>query len=77
MARKTEKKRENMGNAHCQTRNMAGKQMNVENVTQTLCDLEYGKKQSKTWKMKNAHCRTWSMLRKLKIIKMRKTHCST
>ena len=39
---------------------------NVENETQTLYDLEYGKKQWKTWKIRNSHCRTWNMVRKLK-----------
>jgi hypothetical protein len=34
--------------------------------TQTFFDQEYGKKHSKTWKMKNALCRTWSIARKLK-----------
>jgi hypothetical protein len=38
----------------------------VENETQTLFDLEYGKKHSKTWKMRNAHSGTWIMARKLK-----------
>ena len=30
----------------------------LENKTQTLYDLEYGKKLGKTWKMRNAYCRT-------------------
>ena len=34
---------------------------NVENETQTLFDLEYREKHSKTWKMRNAHSRTWNM----------------
>jgi hypothetical protein len=37
-------------------------------MTQTLFNLEYGEKNSKTWKMGNAHCRTWDIARKLKII---------
>ena len=32
----------------------------------TLYYLEYGKKHSKTWKMRNPHRRTWNMSRKLK-----------
>ena len=32
----------------------------------TLYYLEYGKKHSKTWKMRNPHRRTWNMARKLK-----------
>ena len=40
---------------------------NVEHETQTLYDLDYGEKHSKTCKMTNAHCRTWSMAKKLKI----------
>jgi hypothetical protein len=51
---------------------MARKLKNVENVTQNLFDLEYGKKHSKKWKMRNAHCRTWSMARKLKIMENEK-----
>ena len=46
---------------------MARKLKNVENETQTLFDIEYKDKHSKTWKMRNAHLRTWSMARKLKI----------
>ena len=38
----------------------------VENETQTLFDLEYGKKYSKTWKMRIAHDKTWSMVRIMK-----------
>jgi hypothetical protein len=37
----------------------------MENETQTLFDLEYGKQHSKMWKMRNAHCRTWNMAIKL------------
>jgi hypothetical protein len=29
--------------------------------------MKYGKKHSKTWKIRNANCRTWSMARNLKI----------
>jgi hypothetical protein len=47
---------------------MARKLTNEENETQTLYDLDYGEKHSKTCKMTNAHCRTWSMAKKLKII---------
>jgi hypothetical protein len=42
---------------------MAIKLKKVENETQTLYELEYGKKWWKTWKMRNAHCRTWNMTR--------------
>ena len=45
---------------------MARKLKKVENETQTLFDLEYGKKHSKMWKMRNTQCRTWIMVRKLK-----------
>ena len=54
---------------------MARKLKKVENETQTLFDLEYGKKHSKMWKMTNTHCRTWIMARKLKNVKMRHKHC--
>jgi len=37
------------------------KTKNVKNEAQTLFDLEYGEKHSKTWKMRNAHSRTWTM----------------
>jgi hypothetical protein len=43
---------------------MARKLKNVKNETQTLFDLEYGEKHSKTLKMRNAHNRTYSMGRK-------------
>jgi hypothetical protein len=46
---------------------MTRKLKNVENETQTLFDLEYGEKNSKTWKMRNAHSRNWIMARKLNI----------
>ena len=39
-----------MRHKHCMTWNMARKLKNVENETQTLFDLEYGEKHSKTWK---------------------------
>ena len=55
-----------MRNKHCRIWIMATKQKSVENEKQTLQDLEYGEKQSKTWKMRHAHSRTWSMARKLK-----------
>jgi hypothetical protein len=42
---------------------------NVENETQTIFDLEIGRKLSKTGKMRNAHCRTWNTARNLKILK--------
>ena len=57
-----------MRDTHCRTRNMVRKLKNVENETQTLFDLEYGEKHSKTWKIRNAHCRTCNMARKLKIM---------
>jgi hypothetical protein len=44
----------------------------LEIEKQTLLDLEYGKKHSNKWKMKNAHCRTWTMARKLKILENEK-----
>ena len=37
-----------------------------KNGSQTLYYLEYGKKQWKTWKMRNAHSRIWSIARKQK-----------
>jgi hypothetical protein len=57
-----------MRNAHCRTWIMARNMKNVENETETLFDLECGKKHSKTWKMRNAHCGTMSKVRKLKIM---------
>ena len=42
---------------------MARELKNVENETQTLFDLEYGKKNSKACKMKNTHCRSQNMAR--------------
>ena len=61
-------------NAHCRTWNSGEKteKKNLENEIETLYDLEYGEKHSKTWKMRNAHCRTWSMARKLKIMENEK-----
>ena len=56
----------------CMTWNMARKVKNVENETQTLFDMEYGKKHSKTWKIRNAQCRTLKMTRKLKILENEK-----
>ena len=47
-----------MKNAHCRTLKMVKKKKNMENVTQRMFDLEYGKKHSKMWKMRNSHCRT-------------------
>jgi hypothetical protein len=55
-----------MRHKDCRTWDMARKLKNVENVTQALFVLEYGKKHSKTWKMTNAHCRTCSMSRILR-----------
>jgi hypothetical protein len=51
---------------------MTRKLKNVENVTQTLFDLEYVRKFSKTWKMRNAHCITWIIARKLNIMENEK-----
>ena len=55
-----------MNNAHDRTWNRARKLIIEENETQTLFDLEYGEKHSKTWKTRNAHYRTWNVGRKLK-----------
>jgi hypothetical protein len=55
-----------MRNAHCRTLIIPRKLKNVINETQTLYNLKYGEKYSKTCKMKNAHCRTWRMARKRK-----------
>ena len=44
-------------------------QKNLKNVqiqTQTLFDLEYREKNSKTRTMRNAHCRSGNMARKMK-----------
>ena len=53
-------------NTQCRTCIIARKRKKFQNETQTLCDLEYGQKQSKTWKMRNTHSRTWIMARKVK-----------
>ena len=45
---------------------MERKLKNVKNEMETLFDVEYVQKHSKTWKMRIAHYRTWSMARKLK-----------
>jgi hypothetical protein len=50
-----------MRNAHCGTWNMARILKNVENVTQTLYDLEYGKKNRKKWKMRHRNSRPLNM----------------
>ena len=52
-----------MRNAQCRTWKMARKLKNVENETQTLYDLEYSEKHSKTWKIRNVHCWTRNMAR--------------
>jgi hypothetical protein len=51
---------------------MVRKLKNMENETQTLFDLEYSEKNSKTWKKRNAHCRTWILARNLKIMEHEK-----
>jgi hypothetical protein len=51
---------------------MVGKLKNLENETQKLFDMEYGKKHSKTWNRRNAHCRTWIVATKLKIMENEK-----
>ena len=61
-----------MSNVHCRTWIILRKQKNMENETQTVYDLEYGKQHSNMWKMRNAQSITWSMERKLKIIKNEK-----
>ena len=55
-----------MRNTYSRTYNMTRKLKNVENNTQTIFDLENGRKHSKTGKMRNAHCMTWNMARKMK-----------
>ena len=45
---------------------------NLKNKTCTLQNLEYGKKHSKSWKMKHSYCRTWNMARKQKIMENEK-----
>jgi hypothetical protein len=42
---------------------------NVEDDTQKLFDLEYGKKHTKTWKMRNTRCRIWNRARNFEKIK--------
>jgi len=50
----------------------------VEYETQTVYDLEYGKKHWNTCKMRNTHCRTWNMARNSGIREiLRNTDCST
>ena len=44
-----------MRNGQCRTWNMARKLKIVEKETQTLFDLEYREKHSKTWKMRNTN----------------------
>ena len=53
-------------NTQCWTCIIARIRKKLQNETQTLYDLEYGQKQSKTWKMRNTHPRTWIMARKVK-----------
>ena len=61
-----------MRKTHYKNWSMARQLKNEEQETQTL---EYGEKHSKTCKMTNARCRTWSVVRKLKIMKIEKhTH---
>ena len=57
-----------MRNAHCRTWNKTRKQKKLKNETQTNFDLEYGGRNSKTWKIRNIHCKSWNMERKLKMI---------
>ena len=57
------KKHEKLKKTYCRKRIMARKLKNVENEKQTLQDLEFGEKYSKTYKILNAHCRTCSMVR--------------
>ena len=61
-----------MRNAHCRTWNMTRKQKNLKNETQTNFDLEYGGRNSKTWKIRNIHCKSWNIERKLKMIENEK-----
>jgi hypothetical protein len=51
---------------------MAIKLKNVENETQTMYELEYGKKYWKTWKLWNDHYGTQDMARNLKKVKNEK-----
>ena len=43
-----------------------------KNEKQTLFDLEYGKKNRKTWKMRIYQCSTWNMAKNLKNTKNEK-----
>ena len=52
-----------MRNAQCRTWKLTRKLKNVENETQTLYDLEYSEKHSKTWEIRNVHCWTRNMAR--------------
>ena len=54
-----------MISAHFRTWKMARELKNVENETQTLFDLEYSKKHSKAFKMRNIHCRSQNMARNI------------
>ena len=53
---------------------MARNLKKVDNETQTLYNLEYGEKHSKTWKMRNAHFRNWNMTKKTETRKKKKRH---
>jgi len=55
-----------MRKTHCSTKIMERKLKNMKNQTQTLFDLEYGEKHTRSWKMRNTHCRTRTIARKLK-----------
>ena len=39
---------------------------NIKNEKCTPQDMDYGKKNEKTWKMRHTHCATWNMARKSK-----------
>ena len=52
-----------MGNTHCRTSIMAGILKNIENETQTLYNLEYGKITEKRKKMRNSLDRNWNIAR--------------
>ena len=41
------------------------KRENEQNETETLHDLAYGKKQRKTWKMREAQYKTWNIARNI------------
>jgi len=51
---------------------MARKLKKWKNEKQTLFDLEYGKKNRKTWKMRIYQCSTWNMAKNLKNTKNEK-----